>query len=212
MPEPKAKPMYALGIEADVAHHLRMHLARAGDLEPAALQRPALEHACRSRPRLGEREERRPEAQLRARRVSKNALQEVECSTAFRSAKADVLVDPQAFDLVEHRRVRRVGVDAVGAARRDDAHVGHRRRAGVRLRMRLRVADLHRRGVRAQVQPAALVVLQVDVERVLHRARRMVLRVVERGEVVAVGLDLGAVGDVEADRARRSPRCARARG
>ena len=29
----------------------------------------------------------------------------------------------------------------------------------------------------------------------------MVLRVVERGEVVPVGLDLGAVGDVEADRA-----------
>ena len=37
--------------------------------------------------------------------------------------------------------------------------------------------------------------LQVDVERVLHRARRMVLRVVERGEVVPVGLDLRAVGD-----------------
>ena len=67
--------------------------------------------------------------------------------------------------------------------------------------MRLRVAHLHRAGVRAQVQPAALGVLHVDVERVLHRARRVVLRVVQRGEAVPVGLDLGAVGDVEAHRA-----------
>jgi hypothetical protein len=42
-------------------------------------------------------------------------------------------------------------------------------------------------------------VVQVDVERVLHRARRVVLGVVERGEVVPVGLDLGPVGDIEAD-------------
>jgi len=51
-----------------------------------------------------------------------------------------------------------------------------------------------------QVEPAALVVLQIDVERVLHRARRVVLGVVERREAVPVGLDLGTVGDVEAHR------------
>ena len=67
--------------------------------------------------------------------------------------------------------------------------------------MRARVAHLHRRGVRAQVEPAALLVLHVDVEGVLHRARRMVLRVVQCGEAHPVGLDLGAVGDVEAHRA-----------
>ena len=33
----------------------------------------------------------------------------------------DALVDHQPFDLVEHRRVRRVAVAAVDAARRDDA-------------------------------------------------------------------------------------------
>src|SRR5439155_17465612 len=44
------------------------------------------------------------------------------------------------------------------------------------------------------------VVPEVDVERVLHRARRMVLWVVERREAVPVGLDLRAVGDVESHR------------
>ncbi len=59
-----------------------------------------------------------------------------------------------------------------------------------------RVADLHRAGVRAQQQLTAL-----DVEGVVHRARRMVLRRVQRGEVEPVVLDLGTVGDVEAHRA-----------
>jgi hypothetical protein len=91
--------------------------------------------------------------------------------------EADVLADPQAFALVEHRRVRGVAVDAVGAARRDDADLGHRVDAGVYLRACARIAHLHRAGVGAQVQPAALGVLQVDVEGVLHRARRVVLGV-----------------------------------
>src|SRR6185503_7329436 len=34
---------------------------------------------------------------------------------ALEIGEADVLVDPQTFDLMEHRRVRGVGVDAVGA-------------------------------------------------------------------------------------------------
>ena len=54
--------------------------------------------------------------------------------------------------------------------------------------------------MRAQDERQAVLVLQVDVERVLHRARRMVLGIVERGEVVPVGLDLRAVGDLEAER------------
>src|SRR6185369_15470445 len=48
-----------LRVEAEVAHHLGMHLSRAGDLEPAAFQL----HVDLGR-RLGEREERRPEAHL----------------------------------------------------------------------------------------------------------------------------------------------------
>jgi hypothetical protein len=67
-------------------------------------------------------------------------------------------------------------------------------------RMRHRIAHLHRAGVRAQVQPRTFGVLQVDIEGVLHRARRVVLRAVERREVHPVGLDLGALGDVETHR------------
>ena len=111
---------------------------------------------------------------------------------ALQVGEADVLVDPQAFDLVEHRRMRGVGIDAVGASRRD--HLDRRL-------VHPRVAHLHRAGVRAQHQRQAVAILQVDVERVLHRARRMVLRAVERGEVEPVVLDLRTVGDLEADRA-----------
>jgi hypothetical protein len=61
--------------------------------------------------------------------------------------------------------------------------------------MGLHVAHLDRGGVRAQQELAVR-----EIERVVHRPRRMVLRLVERGEVVVIGLDLGAVGDFEAER------------
>ena len=67
--------------------------------------------------------------------------------------------------------------------------------------MCLRITHLHRARVRAQVEPAAVGVLQVDVEGVLHRTRRVVLGVVQRREAHPVGLDLGAFSDVEAHRA-----------
>src|SRR6185369_11632179 len=192
------KADHALGIEPHVAHDLRMDLTRSGDLEPTACEGTIVEHQVDLGARLGERKVARPEAQLQ-RAALEERLDEIEVDR-LEIAKAHVLAEPEPFDLVEHRRVRRVVVDAVGAAGRDDAKVGHPRCAGVLLCVRLRVADLHRRGVRTQVEPAAFVVLEVDVERVLHRARRMVLGVVERGEAVGVGLDLGTVGDVEAHR------------
>ena len=54
-------------------------------------------------------------------------------------------------------------------------------------------ADLHRRGVRAQ-QAAVR-----EIERVVHRARRMMRREIQRLEVVPVVFDLGTVGEVEAE-------------
>src|SRR5262249_59413340 len=54
---------------------------------------------------------------------------------------------------------------------------------------------------RAQEQRPSLAILEIHVERVLHRARRMILGAIERGEVVPVVLDLRTVGDLEADRA-----------
>jgi hypothetical protein len=53
-------------------------------------------------------------------------------------------------------------------------------------------ADLHRRGVRAQ--QAAV----TEIERVVHRAGRMVRGDVQRREVVEVVFDLGAGGHAEA--------------
>src|SRR5438128_11979934 len=67
--------------------------------------------------------------------------------------------------------------------------------------MHARIAHLHRAGMRAQVERNAALIPEIDVERVLHRARRMVLGIVERGEAVPVGLDLGALGYIEAERA-----------
>ena len=119
----------------------------------------------------------------RSKKLRRNSV-----NTPFRSANDTSSVDPQALDLVEHRRMRRVAVDAVDATRRDDLD---------RRRVRFHVADLDRRRVRAQHHAA------FDVERVVHRARRMVLRRVERGEVVEVVLDLRTVGDVEAERAEQ---------
>ncbi len=64
----------------------------------------------------------------------------------------------------------------------------------------MHVAHLDRRGVRAQQQvlPGAF-----QVKRVVHRARRVVRRLIERSEVVEVGLDLGAVRNIEPDRTKQ---------
>ena len=58
---------------------------------------------------------------------------------ALQVGEADVLADPQAFDLMEHGRVRGVGVDAVDTARRDDANLGHRLEMLVLLHVLLRM-------------------------------------------------------------------------
>ena len=62
--------------------------------------------------------------------------------------------------------------------------------------LRLHHADLHRRGVRAQQHLLGLA--EPHVERVLHRARGMARREVQRLEVVPVELDLGTFGDLVA--------------
>ena len=98
----------------------------------------------------------------------------------LRSAKADAFVDHQAFELMEHRAVRCVVVATIDAAGHDDAN---------RRLLVFHHADLHGRCVRAQHQSV------VQVERVVHRARRMVRRNVERFEVVIVVFDLRTVDD-----------------
>ena len=159
-----------------------MHLAGSRDLEPAALERTGVEHHVDLGGRLREREERRAEAHLQLIGLEET-VQEVGVHP-LQIREADVLTDPEALDLMEHRRVRGVGVDPVRATRGNhlDGRLVH---PGI--------PDLHRARVGPQEQSA------FDVESVVHRARRVVLRLVQRREVVPVGLDLGAVGHVETD-------------
>ena len=101
-----------------------------------------------------------------------------------------LLVDQQCFDLMEHGRMGRVVIAAVGAARHDHPI---RRRAG------LHGADLHRRGMGAQDQAARVgAVGPGQIEGVVVLTGRMVGRNVEGGEVVPVILDVRALGDAEA--------------
>src|SRR5688572_30661244 len=118
----------ALRIDADGFQYVRMHLARARDLEPSFAEA----HVDLGR-RLGEREERRakPHAEVVALEEAAQEFGE----HALQVGERHVLADPQAFDLVEHRRMRRVAVDTIHAARRDDLD---------RRLVRLHPAHLHR--------------------------------------------------------------------
>ena len=107
-----------------------------------------------------------------------------ECSQrAFQARKTRVLVDQQAFNLMKHRSVRLVAIAAIHLPGRNHPQGW---RAAVSQQI-LHVAHLHAGGVRAQ-QPSI-----AEVERVMHRPRRMVRREVERFEVVPVVLDFRTV-------------------
>jgi hypothetical protein len=104
------------------------------------------------------------------------------CSTDFMLARLTPSSTTSPSSWWKHRRVRHVGVAAIDAARRNHAQrrlVAHHG------------ADLHGRRVRAQQPPAR------EVERVVHRARRVIRRDIERLEVVPVVLDLGTAFDGE---------------
>ena len=94
---------------------------------------------------------------------------------------------------MKHRRVRRVVIDAVAAADRDylDRRLVH-----------ARVTNLHRTRMCAQYHRPAIFVVRIDVERVLHRARRMIFGAVKRREVIPIGFYLRTFGEIESDRAK----------
>ena len=158
-----------------------MHLAGAGDLEPTPSPKRMSISADGSV--NGKNDGRnRSVTSSRSKKLRRNSL-----NTLFRSANDTSSAIHNPFDLMKHWRMCRIGIDAVDAARRDDLD---------RRPVRFHVADLDRRRVRAQHHAA------FDVERVVHRPRRMVLRRVERSEVVKVVFDLRTVGDIEAERAK----------
>jgi hypothetical protein len=124
------------------------------------------------------------------------ALQERRRPRPFRSAKLTSLVDPQALDLVEHRRVRGVADRRGRRGRGDDADSASRL-AGMGAAC-MGIAHLHRAGVGAQVsqRPSAS----------FSRRRRCRASNAPGGppgvfsavKLIEVGLDLGAVGHLEA--------------
>ena len=120
--------------------------------------------------------------------TSKKALQN-SVKRPFQMAEMGVLVDHQALDLVEHRRMRQVRIIAEGAARHDDAD---------RRLLRQHGADLHRARMGAQNHARAIGLL-VEVESIMLLARGMFGRHVERSEVVEVVLDMRPFGDREAE-------------
>ena len=134
--------------------------------------------------RLGEREVVGAQAHLRV--VAEHVLDEV-VERAAQVGHREALVDRDALGLVEHRRVRRV--ELVGAEHATGCDAVERQLV---LEQR---AQLHRRRVRAQHEVRRR---RLDEERVLHRARRVVLVEVERVEVVPLALELGALGDLPA--------------
>src|SRR5262247_420140 len=178
-----------LGIVAHVAQDVGMHHARAQDLDPTSvLAEPAARAAAleaehvRLRGGLREGEERGAEAHARAR--PEHLAGEV-VEGALEIGHGDVAIDGEAFDLVEHGRMRSVrDVVPEHLAWADDAH-GRT--------LRLHGADLYGRGVGAQHGVGG------HVEGVLHVARGMVIGKIERAEVVVVGLHLGPLRHGEAE-------------
>ena len=132
-----------------------------------------------------------------ARSPPKNSSREV-VHGALEVGERDALVDDEALDLVEHRRVRGVGVAPIDLAEADDVHGRP---------LLLHDAHLHGRRVGAQQHAAVGVhdglghglALLHHPEGVVGGARRMARRRVERREVVVVELDLGALGDTVAE-------------
>ena len=179
-------------VEPAVSQHIRVHHAAAENLQPIlafaetdfALVAPALDVDFQRR--LGEREERRAEAHLHAVDLEERLAEFFQ--DPFQVAEMRALVDHQALDLVEHRRVGLIRVAAIGAARADHAD---------RRLLRQHGAYLHRRGVRAQQEPRA-VGLGREIERVVHLPRRMAFREIQLGEVVIVGFDVGTFRHREA--------------
>src|SRR6202011_3692911 len=97
----------------------------AQDLQPVlalaeadfALVAPALDIDLERR--LGEREERRPEPHVDVVDLEERLAELMQ--DPFEVAEMRAPVDHEALDLVKLRRMRRIRIDAVGAARTDNA-------------------------------------------------------------------------------------------
>jgi hypothetical protein len=150
---PQAKPWYSSGIEPAGAQHVRMHHAAAEDLHPVGAfaelddRTGAVALDVNLEARFREREEGRAEAHRHAVDLEEGLAELFEHPAHV--ATLALLVDHEPLDLVEHRRMRGVGILAIGLAGDDDAD---------RRLLRFHRAHLHRRGVRAQHLALAVLV------------------------------------------------------
>src|SRR5262249_15266026 len=168
-PHTPGEALVLVWIDAAVLEHVRMHHPAAEDLHPVlafaethlVLALAALDIGFERG--LGEREERGPEAHLHPVDLEKRLAEFFK--DPFQVTKMRAFVDDKALDLMEHRRVGLVGVDAIGAARDDNAD---------RRLLAHHGADLHRGGVGAQ-QKTGTIGLRMEEERVVHLAGRMAL-------------------------------------
>ncbi len=101
-------------------------------------------------------------------------------------------VDDEAFALMEHRRVRHVIVRTIRAAKADDLDWRF---------MSHHMTDLHSRGVRAEQLALAFAFFGFvvrQIESIVHFARRVAGREIERSEIMEVILDVRTFGNRKA--------------
>src|SRR5687768_7011843 len=145
-PHAERESRITIGIVSDRFEHRRVHHTAAADFEPsraladraaAAMAKHAADEDLGAR--FGIREEARANLHLCVRFEQ---LARERGQRALQIGHGDAVAYDESLDLLEHRRVRQVEVvAAIHLAGHDDTHRGL---------MALHVADLHRRGVRAQ--------------------------------------------------------------
>ncbi|EGE58936.1 hypothetical protein RHECNPAF_253009 [Rhizobium etli CNPAF512] len=186
------KALIFIRIEPAITQHVRMDHAAAEDLHPVGAfaelddRTGAVALDVDLEGGLGEREEGRAKAHRHAVDLEEGLAELLEHPADI--GDIGLLVDDQALDLMEHRRMRGIAVLAIGLAGNDDAD---------RRLLRFHGAHLHRRGVGAQ-HLALTVLVGIEEEGVVHLAGRVAFGKIQRGEIVIIGLDIGTLGDREA--------------
>src|SRR3984957_889956 len=180
-----------LRVEAAISQHVRMDHAAAEDFEPilalAEADFPARTAALDVDLERGRREGKKARAEAHADMGHfEEGLAEF-LEHPFQIGEGRALVDHQALNLVEHRRMRLVGVAPIGASGADDAD-----------RRLLAQHRTHLHGARMRAQNLSLALLiGLEEKRVVHLARRMAGRKVELGEIEVVAFDVRPLGDGE---------------
>ncbi len=159
--------------------HLRVDHAATKHLQPAGMAAyPAslasADNAFDIRLRRGLRKREVGGTETHLQLLLEKGLQEV-VQNPLEITKGDVFIDHKTLHLMKHRRMGDVGITTIDAPGRNHAQ----RRPAF-----FHGANLHRRGVRTQQH------VLVEIEGIVHGARRVVRRYIQCFEIVVVILDL----------------------